>query len=352
IMAATNVDWVFLDKEGKEVDFMMEWIDSPDFELLVSEILNSKMWGYSMLEFDFYADGTWGIYNIPRKHMRPELGLVAFEQTANNGVFVREGNYANTVLEVGNEKDLGLLLSAAQYVIYKRGNFGDWAQFSEVFGMPLIDAVWDGYNEDQRVMLLEALEAMGSGGQLVRPAGTTVEFKQGAANNPNGDLYKNFIETCNAEISKLILGQTETTESSESSGYAQASIHAGTENDINRNDRNFIRRNLNRRVCKILEVNGVDIKGGYFAIKNDNEEYVSKKERLEMDIRMKNEAKLPISDDYFYETYGIEKPEDYEKQKQDMKDKEEMQQFPPAFNMAFPTVKEKLSFIERLKSFL
>jgi hypothetical protein len=335
ILSVTNADWVFLDKEDREIEFMQEWIDTPDFETVVSEILNSKLWGYTMLEFDFTENGKWGVYLIPRKHMRPKAGMVAFEQSADFGVNIREGVYSTTVLEAGKENDLGKLLSACQYVIYKRGNFGDWAQFAEIFGQPLIDAVWDGYDESQRLLLLKALEEMGGGGQIVRPAGTTLQFVQGGANNPTGDLYNNLINACNAEMSKLILGQTETTESSASSGYAQASQHGETENDINANDRKYVRRILNIRFKRILEENGVDTQGGRFKIRNEKEEIISKKDKLDMDIRMKNEGGIPISDDHFYETYGVERPDDYEKQKQEMRERAAMQQMQPGgFNMS------------------
>ncbi|MCO5229599.1 MAG: DUF935 family protein [Chitinophagales bacterium] len=329
ILAVTNADWQFLDNEGKEVKLMKEWIDTPDFELMVEELLKSKLWGYTMLEIDFYPDNTFGVFDIPRKHIRPELGIVCKEQTTNTGAInIREGWYANTVLEAGKPKDLGKLLSACQYVIYKRGNFGDWAQFTEIFGMPLIDAVWDGYDETQRMKLLEALETMGGGGQLVRPAGTTVEFVQGGTNNPTGDLYNNLIKACDTQISKLILGQTETTESSDSSGYAQASVHADTENDINISDIKFVRRILNRRFCEILKANGIDIKDGYFHVKNV-EERISKNDWLNIYIRLKNEAQLPICDDTIYETFGIEKPKDYESQKAILIENAKNQQMPP-----------------------
>lgn len=328
LLAVTNAEWQFLDKEGKEVEFMKDWIDTPDFELMVEEILKSKLWGYTMLEFDFYPDNTFGVFDIPRKHMRPELGIVCKEQTTNSGAInIREGWYANTVLEAGKPKDLGKLLSACQYVIYKRGNFGDWAQFAEIFGMPLIDAVWDGYDEGQRMKLLEALESMGGGGQLVRPAGTTVDFIQGGANNPTGDLYNNLIKACDAQISKLLLGQTETTESSDSSGYAQASVHADTENDINISDIKFVRRILNRRFCKILEANGINTFEGYFQVKNSDEK-VSKNDWLNIYIRLKNEAQLPVSDDTIYDTFGIEKPEDYDQQKAILVEQAKSQQMP------------------------
>jgi SPP1 gp7 family putative phage head morphogenesis protein len=348
IMAVTNCQWMFVDAKGKEVDFMNDWIDTPDFELVVEEILNSKIWGYTMLEFDFYKEGGVGVFLIPRKHMRPELGMVAYEQTANVGINIREGIYANTVLEAGKEKNLGLLLKAAQYVIYKRGNFGDWAQFAEIFGMPLIDAVWDGYDENQRLMLLKALEEMGGGGQLVRPAGTELNFIQGGTNNPTGDLYKNLIECCNAELSKLILGQTETTESSPGSGYAQAAQHGETEDDINRSDRNFVRRILNRRLCKMFEANGIDLNGGYFKIKNDYEEKLSKSDQLNLELRLKNEGGIPIDDDHFYETYGIEKPANYDELKAELKEKAAAQQFSGGFGL---NDKQEGGVFHKLRSF-
>lgn len=338
ILSVTNAEWVFMDAAGREVDFMKDWIDTPDFELVVTEMLNSKLWGYTMMEFDFNPDGSWNVFNIPRKHIRPERGLVCKEQTTDAGaVDIRAGRYRNTVIEAGQPKSLGKLLSAAQYVIYKRGNFGDWAQFAEIFGMPLIDAVWDGYDEEQRLKLLEALEKMGGGGQLVRPAGTSVNFVEGGANNPNGDLYNNLIKACDAQMSKLILGQTETTESSSSSGYAQAEVHAETENDINVSDINFVRRLLNRRVCKILQANGVPIDGGYFHVKNA-EEKLSKTEWLDIYIRLRNEAQLPISDDTLYETFGIDKPDNYQEMKQALEEKAAQQDMFPGFGLNMKTL--------------
>jgi phage gp29-like protein len=195
IMAVTNVEWQFLDKEGKEVEAIKEWIDTPDFETIVSELLNAKIWGYTMLEFDFYENGSWGVFPIPRKHMRPHLGVVSFEQTANAGINVREGRYAETILEAGNVKDLGLLLKAAPLAIYKRGNWGDWAQFIEQFGQPLIDAIWDGYDESQRLMLVNALDNIGGGGKIVRPAGTQLQILPGGAKQPHRSFERHLQES-------------------------------------------------------------------------------------------------------------------------------------------------------------
>lgn len=314
IMGVTNVDWVYHDKDGKEVQFMKDWIDTPDFELVIAESIKSKAWGYTYLEFDFYGDGTFGVYLVPRKHMRPSKGIISIEQTGDNGINIREGIYADTILEVGDEKDLGLLMVAAQYVIFKRSSLSDWAQFAEVFGQPLIDAVWDGFDENQRIELLEALNNLGSGGQIVRPEGTQLQFLAGGSNNPTGELYKGIIDISNAEMSKLFIGQTETTESSDSSGYAQAAVHAGTEFNIFKDDIKFVRRILNKRLLRILETNGIVEPGGSFSIVEEQVN-VPLSEQLNTDVMLKNTIGLPMTDDYFYEKYGVEKPENYEELK-------------------------------------
>lgn len=334
VMSITNVDWQYLDANGQEDEKMNDWIDSPDFELTVSEIMKSKFWGYTMLDYTFNEDGTITVYLVPRKHMRPKLGIIAYQQTGDEGINIREGVYANTVLEAGKEDDLGLFMIAASMVVFKRCSIADWSEFAEVFGRPIIDAVWDGFDEEQKIALTKALDDMGGGGQLIRPKGTEVTLQNGATNNPDGSLYKGIWDVANAEISKLFLSNTETTESSDSSGYAQAEIHQTSESLILKSDKKFVRRILNRRLLRILESNGFVAPGGKFVIKGENEERISKKDKLDIDTKLKNEVGLPMSDDHFYETYGIEKPKDYEKQKADKAAQGMAQQMGGALSMA------------------
>lgn len=317
LLAVANADWEFVDADGEPIDEVNEWIDTHHFEELVREIANTRMWGYTMLELDFYKDGGPGVFLIPRKHMRPEYGGICAEQTGWNIESIRQGKYARRVLEVGKEEDLGLLMAVAQYVIYKRGDIGDWAQFIEVFGQPLVDAVWDGFDENQRLLLLDALDKMGGGGQIVRPEGTDLNFVSGTTANPTGELFEKLYKACNAEISKTVIGQTETTESSQSSGYAQAKEHGETEDQINKADRNYVRRVLNGRLRKLLELNGWNLHDGKFRISDEGEDRIKKTEKFNIDMQMKKGG-IPISDDHFYENYGVDKPEDYDRLKADM----------------------------------
>lgn len=311
IMGVTNADWQYVDGEEKPVDGVNKIIDSTAFEDLLAAFVHARMEHYRMVECDF-KNGKFTSYIIPPKHMRPKTGIVAYEQSGDEGINIREGIYADTVIEIGNPNNLGLFLSAAQYVIFKRGGFSDWANFVEVFGQPLIDAQWDGFDENQRILLEQAFDKMGNGAKLVRPAGTTVQLLENKA-NATGDLQNHFVDALNKEISKVILGQTETTESSKSSGYAQSQTHAGVEDDINLSDISYTRRGLNTRFNDMMIALGIPgaSKEGRFIIRGEGEETISKKDKLEMDIALAKDINLPIDDDYFYDTYEIPKPTNY-----------------------------------------
>jgi phage gp29-like protein len=58
-------------------------------------------------------------------------------------------SYAD-LLFAGGKDDLGLLAKAAPWVIYKRNTTADWAQFSEVFGMPIRDYTYEIGDDESR----------------------------------------------------------------------------------------------------------------------------------------------------------------------------------------------------------
>ena len=119
--------------DGKPDDKINEQIQSPWFNRLVGDILDAKFWGFSLCQF--YKLQEWVDYDlVPRKHVDPVRELILRHQTDITG---HSWNEYTDLLFVGSPSDLGLLAKAAPWVIYKRNTTGDWAQFSEVFGMPI-----------------------------------------------------------------------------------------------------------------------------------------------------------------------------------------------------------------------
>ncbi|WP_286882949.1 phage portal protein family protein [Sphingobacterium sp. UBA5980] len=316
--AITTANWEFTDRDGNPVDEINEIIDCIGFEDLLKEIIDSKAWGYSMCESSFFTNengmNEFSLYSIPKKHMRPEKGQIARQQHDQEGTNINDGIYAKTIMQFGKPKDLGLFLSASMYAIYKRGDIADWAEFIEIFGRGIIDAEWDGFDEGQRRALAKAIQEMGGGGTIIRPAGTKVDIKNNTG-NANGELQDKFRTAMDGYISKVLLGSTETTDSSKSSGYAQAEIHSKSDEKKNESDLNFVRRCLNSQFIRILKAAGFDTKGGTFVIKKDKN---LDKSAFDIHKSMRNDLKIPIDDDFFYEEYGVRKPDDYEKLKNEL----------------------------------
>ncbi|HRA60478.1 MAG TPA: DUF935 family protein [Bacteroidia bacterium] len=287
-------------QEGKVNQQITNMIATENFLVLLGYILESKMWGHSLIELSF-EDGILVPQLIPRKHVVPEKGIILRNQNDVGGVSFRELPYQNYTLEVGEKDSLGLLMKAAQYVIYKRGGFGDWAQYCELFGMPFRVAKYDGYDEKTRTDLENALKAAGSAAYIVIPKEADLNFIQ---NNTSGSsiLYDMLIDTCNKELSKLILGQTMTTEAG--GALAQAKVHQEVEKEIHYADKLFVKNILNDRLIPLLQVHGFNVDGGKFIFQE--KENIDKKTRLDMDLKLSE--KIRIDDSYFYETYNIPLP--------------------------------------------
>lgn len=315
--AITGADWMFVDKEGNPIDEVNELIESMGFDDLLTEIYNAELWGYSMIECDFYTDfegkKAFTAYQCDRKHMRPIPGIIAIDQNGDTGINIREGIYPAFVMEVGKPRDLGLLLPVAQYAILKDGDISDWAAFVQTFGRPLLDAEWDGFDENQRIQLNQSLEDMGAGGVITRPSGTKLNIIE-AKSNADGKLQNNLLDALNKEISKTLLTATEGTESSNSSGYAQSETHGDMETNRKKTLIKKVGKILNTRFKKILAAQGFQTKGGKF-INKPTDEQLSKKDSYPIHKSMKKDLNIPIDDEFFYKTYGVEKPDDYEAQK-------------------------------------
>jgi len=303
VEAITNLNLTFT-VEGKQVDDVEKLTEKSFFEEFLRQVLYAKIWGHSLIELHWGAPGTdVGKTNIiPRKHVKPRLGIVTKEQWGTDGIKYREAPFDYFTIEIGKDNDLGLLLKAAQYVIYKRGDFGDWAEFAERFGMPFR---WATYNNDQsRLILEQALAEAGSAGYAVAPEDAKLEYFSPGAQSGT-DVFKELWIACNQEISVTILGNTETTTSSTSSGYAQSKTHQETQNQRHRSDRKFIIRLCNELLTPYLERIGYAVKGGEWSFVD--EETITLSERLNIDLKVSE--KVPIANKYWYEKYKIPMPE-------------------------------------------
>jgi phage gp29-like protein len=215
----------------------------------------------------------------------------------------------DNVWVIGEPEDLGLLNKCAPYVLYKRNMFSDWAQFIEIFGQPVRIARYDVFDNNTKMALQETLDRAGSSLALLIPKSAEFEIMDGKTANANGELQNTFKEACNQELSIIVLGNTETTSGVNGSGsQAKAKTHLEQQQEISKTDIVYLTAMLNTpHFLKILASYGLPvIEGGYFEISRDLDiDFLS--ERKDIDLAIKA-AGIPISDEYFYKTYSIPKP--------------------------------------------
>ena len=297
-------------RNGKPDDAINEQILSPWFYRCVSDILDARFWGFSLLQF--YKNNEWIDYDlVPRKHVEPIRKLILSRQTDIQGISWDE---FSDLLFVGRDADLGLLAKAAPWVIYKRNTTADWAQFSEVFGMPIQEYIYDTDDEDARERALQDANSIGSLATFIHGKDTELQLREAGNKTGSADVYERLVERCNSEISKLILGNTLTTESSDNGTQALGTVHKKVEESVAKADREYVLKVLNYDMTDIFARMGINTSGGKFCFPEKKD--VDPNTEMSVLAQLHTTFSLPIDDDYLYEKFGIEKPKDYDQQKQ------------------------------------
>lgn len=307
-LSLTNKAIIWKPDEGHESNPEIETdvINATWFYWLRRYAMESIAWGHSLVELIPGGNGKIEKCKLlPRLNVRPEEQygwfLFNYGQDEPRINFRTDTYYKNYLIEFGQPNDLGLLMQAAQYVIYKRGGFGDWAQFAELFGMPFRVGYYNPYDDTTRQKLTEGLEKMGGAGHAVLPDGSRLEFFQNSGTGAS-DVFSLMIENCNSEISKIFLGQTMTTE--DGSSRSQSQTHKEVEDEIHLADILMMEYALNENLKpKLIEL-GYPLENGRFSI--DNTPVLEAETMLR--IMQAVNSKVPLRKSDWYDMFNIIQP--------------------------------------------
>ena len=314
--AVVNKRIIFIDSQGKKVDAMDGLIGSTEFEQLIETIMGTIYWGTSAVEF--IVGSEFKFLPIDRRHIRPEKHQIALSQYDAQGIDI---DTLPQVWFMGKQNDFGRLLQCSMFALYKRSGFGDFAQYVEIFGQPVRVVKYDAYDKKTQEELRKAIDESGSSLVMMIPKQADFTMLDGKTSNGTGELQERLINLCNQEMSIAILGNSETTTSSKSSGYAQAEIHASQQMEITLSDMRYVVNMLNSSFFfHILEGYGYPVSGGRFQFEQE-QDLAKLKARLEIDREVAQ--RVPVSDDYWYETYGLPKPDNYDELKREQQERRE-----------------------------
>lgn len=190
--------------EGK-IDEQMTAIlrDLPIIQDLISHILDSEFFGYSLIELSSEG-GVKRVDLLNRRNVVPDFGRYYHDTSFNNYIEYRKAaEYGRFLLEF-NAEHIGLLDKAVPHVLFKKFAQSCWSLLCEVYGIP--PRVLKTNTQDPA--MLEQAERMmrdiGTAAWFI--IDTTEDFQFANAVNTNGDIYNNLITLCNNEISMLTSG--------------------------------------------------------------------------------------------------------------------------------------------------
>jgi hypothetical protein len=166
----------------------------------------SKAWGHSLVEVST-LDQLGMIAQVTlinRRHVIPERGLVVKKVTDEKGILYREDPSITLWVEVGKSDDLGFLNKVAPHILYKRFAQGAWAEFCEIFGMPVRYAKTNTNDTASLNRLNQCLADMATASYAVINKEEELFFIE--TSKSDGAVYKGLMDYCSQEVSKLING--------------------------------------------------------------------------------------------------------------------------------------------------
>nr|WP_245446290.1 DUF935 domain-containing protein [Rhizobium album] len=142
----------------------------------------------------------------------------------------------------------GVARPAAWAYLIQQFTLQDWAAFSEVYGMPLRVGKYNaGASSADKRTLLKAVASIANDAAAIIPAGMEIEFHE--VNGANGAaVFGGLLEYVDKQISKIVVGQTMT--SDDGSSLGQAKIHNEVRLDILRADCKQLAITMNRDLIK------------------------------------------------------------------------------------------------------
>lgn len=213
--------------------------------------MDSIFYGYEVIQFGtIKEDAFTSVQKIPEQYVVPEKRIVKKDLYSLDGYRYEELPWKNWIIAVGNpNNDFGLLNKATPWAIWKKNAVGAWSEYSDIFGMPVRIGKTNIQDEKKRAQMEHMLKDMGTAAYGVFDEDIILEFietKRSDAYN----VYDRLIERANSEMSKLIVGQTMSSDNG--SSRSQAEVHERVANDYSYADLKFMNYVVNGQLLPFM----------------------------------------------------------------------------------------------------
>jgi len=254
-------------KSSKEVfDFVNLCFADIDIDKLIKQILDAVLFGFQPIEIIWKEHLFNGniLYAIEKLEARPQEYFIFDGNSKLKYISIAEPNGRKMpkykCLLVQHESDYdnpygqSLLSKCYWSCTFKNSAVRFWVNFIERFGNPVVIATTENtLSATEQEDLLDSLSEMQESNVIVASGNVSVQIHDNAKQG-NVQLYKELIDICNAEISKVILSQTLTTQIQQGS-YAASKTHLEIRKEVIESDIALVKHSIDVLISYICELN-------------------------------------------------------------------------------------------------
>lgn len=246
----------------KAADLVRDFLNRDELQEEIFDILDAIGKGFSTTEIIWdTGDNLW----LPKKLIWRDPRFFEFDRLGNELLLKTETGpqpldaYKYIIHRSKTKSGLpvrgGLARPVAWFYLFKNYDIKSWVRFLEVFGLPLrVGKYGAGASESDKQTLLRAVRNIASDAAAIIPETMMIEFISGQASGEGTNSFLAFADYIDKQISKLVLGQTGTTDTGQYVGTSDA--HREVRDDIEVSDAVQLTATLNRDLIRpIVDLN-------------------------------------------------------------------------------------------------
>lgn len=265
-LATTSRPYQLLGPDGKPAPAAADALAGAWFADFKRLAVRALFWGPGLVQLGppRPAGGFAYATFVPEQQLWPQSQEVETE----GGMRLRydEPPYADWAVPLSPGSPLGLLAQAVPLVLAKQQALAYWNRYLELFGMPFRAAHTALDDPAQYTRVGEMLNTLGAAGWGVFDKDDRIEFAQGNAAQAG---YEPLCRFADEQLSKLVLGQTMTTDRGGS--LAQAQVHERIGQALFRADAQWVEEVINTALLPRMERLGMPVAGVRFQFLPDED---------------------------------------------------------------------------------
>ena len=253
----------FYTKEGKKDEKLTDAINTQWFIDVVSYILESNYFGYSLLGFNGQVGKIKEVINVDRRLVVPdtEQGAVLYNTyEESDGLLIADypANFLLAELE-RRENYYGLFQKVAYQIFRLRSSINIRQLAIERYVLPALHIKAEGHGENS-LKYNDAAAQFGSSGVIVTPEKDEVNVL--TSRGTDHDAFQTAIDYQEKCITKIILGQVMTTE--DGSSRSQAEVHKKVQDELIYSDCVQLLKYINNKLLPFMRLVGYNISEGHY----------------------------------------------------------------------------------------